>query len=128
MIHYQTRGGIHAATRIRRVLEAMAGDLAAPVLDDVQLLTTELVSNCVMHGDAGLHNEIQLGYSTPDGMVRVEVTDPGGGFELEMPAFDPTMPGGFGLLIVDRVASQWGLSHDGRCVWFEVSRESALRR
>ena len=128
MIQYQTRGGTHAATRIRRVLEAMAGDLEAPVLDDVQLLTTELVSNCVKHGDAGPHTEIQVGYSTPDGVARVEVTGPGGGFDLEMPAWDPTMPGGFGLLIVDRVATRWGLSHDGCCVWFEVSRELALRR
>lgn len=126
MIHFRTRGGPHAAERSRRVLEAMAGDLEASVLDDVQLLTTELVNNCVKHGDAGPRTEIQLGYSTPNEMVRIEVTGPGEGFELEMPEPDPTTPHGFGLRMVDHVATRWGLSRGGCCVWFELSRGSAL--
>jgi anti-sigma regulatory factor (Ser/Thr protein kinase) len=102
----------------------MAGRIDSTVLENVQLLTTELVSNCVQHGNAGPKSEIQLGFSTPDGVVRVEVTDSGDGFELEMPVADPTTPGGFGLLIVDSGASRWGVSRDGRCVWFEVPRNA----
>jgi len=128
MLHFLTRGGPDAAERVRRVLEAMAGDLEVCVLDEIQLLTTELVTNCVRHGGAGPDKEIQLGYAMPKGMVRVEVTGPGQGFEPEVAELDPTTPGGFGLLIVDRVATEWGLSRDGCCVWFEVSRESGPHR
>jgi len=122
MMHFSTRGGPNAPGRARRAIEIMAADLERTVLNDVRILTTELVSNCVRHGDASRETEILLGYSRPNEVVRVEVTGPGEGFDLEMPAVDPSMPGGFGLLMVERVASRWGLTRGGRSVWFEIPR------
>jgi hypothetical protein len=32
-------------------------------------------------------------------------------------------PGGFGLVIIDRLTSRWGIDFEGGvCVWFEVDR------
>ncbi len=126
-MHFSTRGGPYAPERTRRVLKAMAGDLEGPMLDDVLLLTSELVSNCVKYGDADPKSDVHVSYSTPDGVVRVEVRGPGRGFELEMPVMDPTTPGGFGLLIMETVASNWGLRDGGRSVWFEVPRAAPNR-
>jgi hypothetical protein len=34
----------------------------------------------------------------------------------------PDAPGGWGLVLVDRIADRWGIIHspDGTCVWFEL--------
>ena len=59
-----------------------------------------------------------------DEKVRVEVTDDGRGFsppEAPMPHGDGS--GGWGLQLVDRVASAWGVEvDDATCVWFELAR------
>jgi hypothetical protein len=56
--------------------------------------------------------------------VRVEVTDSGRGFsppDAPMPRADGT--GGWGLQLVDRVATSWGVDVQGMtCVWFELAR------
>jgi serine/threonine-protein kinase RsbW len=56
------------------------------------------------------------------GRVRVEVTDPGSGFSK--PRVGPPAPdalGGRGLLIVDRLATRWGVSSGSPTrVWFEL--------
>jgi hypothetical protein len=57
--------------------------------------------------------------SSPD-KVRVEVADPGPGFEPEV---EPREFGGFGFLLVDKIADRWGvLSDRGSRVWFEIDR------
>lgn len=52
---------------------------------------------------------------------RVEVRDRGAGFvpgRLEPQGAD----GGYGLLLVDRLASRWGVeAADGTAVWFELA-------
>ena len=54
--------------------------------------------------------------------VRVEVGDPGEGFEP--PSHQPTdlaEEGGWGLYLVDRLADRWGVSKDrGTMVWLEM--------
>jgi hypothetical protein len=56
--------------------------------------------------------------------VRVEVSDCGRGFsppQAPMPRSDGT--GGWGLQLVDRVATRWGVKvEDSTCVWFELAR------
>jgi len=58
-----------------------------------------------------------------DRAVCVEVSDLGPGVTptpQPTPAADGT--GGWGLIMVDRSASRWGIRHGGRCVWFELER------
>ena len=95
---------------------------------DVALLVSELVTNSVRHG-LGPGDEIDVrGYASSD-MVRVEVSDGGAGFappEQPVPRLDAEEPGGWGLVLVDRVADRWGVAHDeGTSVWFELDRSDA---
>lgn len=103
-------------------LDATLADLR----DDVHLLVSELVSNSVLHAEA---TQVELYASTDPAGVRIEVTDPGPGFD-ESDRREPsyTGDGGFGLLIVDKVANRWGAVHNGSArVWFEIDRSSASR-
>jgi serine/threonine-protein kinase RsbW len=90
-------------------------------VEDVKLLVSELVTNAVRHPR---HNgQIEVKLELTRARVRVEVCDPGDGFRkprIGTPA--PDALGGRGLLIVDRVASRWGVS-PGRPtrVWFELA-------
>ncbi len=88
------------------------------VLQDAQLLISELVSNSVEHGGrAGAAVTVSAG--TADGVVWFDVADTGGrGSVTRRP---PRGTGGMGLNVVDAAASRWGTTNgDGTHVWFEL--------
>jgi anti-sigma regulatory factor (Ser/Thr protein kinase) len=90
------------------------------------LLVSELVTNSVKHAGAGPGEPIDLELRASADKVRVEVGDPGPGFE---PTMARSEPGGFGLLLVARLADRWGVERDPRtCVWFEIDRQAARSR
>jgi anti-sigma regulatory factor (Ser/Thr protein kinase) len=95
-----------------------AGRLGPRTLDDVLLLTTELVTNAIRHaGD----DPLEVSVSIDEISVRVAVRDTG-------PGFDPgeaqvrTENGGWGLDLVEGLASRWGVDPGGggTDVWFEI--------
>ena len=86
-------------------------------LQPVLLLTTELVSNAVRHGDSPIRLMLQADGSR----VRVEVSD-GSTRPPVMRAPDLAETGGRGLHFVDTLSEAWGHEHNGagKRVWFEV--------
>ena len=87
------------------------------VIDNAMLLTTELVTNAVVHARSPVAVTLRL---TED-RLRVEVADKGpGALTLRVP--DPDAVHGRGLLLIDAVSSAWGTSADeqGKLVWFEL--------
>jgi len=78
--------------------------------DDVTLIVSELVTNAVRHGSG---EAIDIALSV-DGVVKVDVRDEGGDI---VPAIrhqaDDGRPGGWGLVLVDRIAQEWGVVTDG---------------
>jgi anti-sigma regulatory factor (Ser/Thr protein kinase) len=108
-----------AARRVRRALRE------AGVPEDLQhtadLLATEIVANAVRH--AGLQDGQRITFAARfvDDFIRVEVHDPGPGFDP-----DRARKGrGYGLRMVDKLASRWGVERvDGVRVWFELDRRS----
>jgi serine/threonine-protein kinase RsbW len=109
---------------VRRLLRTLLVTLPDAKLDDVVLAASEVVTNAVLHGDG----MVTFAVSGQPGVVRVEVTDDGGA--VPRPRSDRTEgdEGGRGLLIVDAVATRWGVSPrrpgPGKTVWFEMG-ESA---
>jgi anti-sigma regulatory factor (Ser/Thr protein kinase) len=106
-----------SAAQARDLLRRVSDQLPANVLDDARLLISELVANAVEHVvETG---EIGVSIAFNDGVLRVEVRDPGPGFEFVERAGDAgASDRGWGLVFVNRVASRW--SHGPGCVWFEL--------
>jgi anti-anti-sigma factor len=115
----------HAPSRARaEIREALDGRLDEADIATVVLLTSELVTNAVIHPDAPDECNMALRFWVYDAGIRVEVEDPGDGFDPKNRA-SSSRRGGRGLLLVDRCAMNWGARRTeeerGRrfCVWFE---------
>jgi PAS domain S-box-containing protein len=106
----------------RRAVDAIGGRLRPLALEGARLLVSELASNAVRHGPHDVGAELALRIGLREDVLRVEVADEGVGF-------DPPAPtglldaGGWGLVLVDRVADRWGVEpHAPTTVWFEIDR------
>jgi anti-anti-sigma factor len=104
--------------------ELMAGRDHSQVANLV-LLTSELVTNAVVHPRGVGQTSIGLRITSFDDYVRVDVEDAGDGFKPSVPVH-PEGERGRGLFLVDRFASRWG-THRVKTgagprfrVWFEL--------
>ncbi|TMK82022.1 MAG: ATP-binding protein [Actinobacteria bacterium] len=119
-----------AAAKARAALTASL-DLFSEVLDeqrldDLRLLTSELVSNSVRHGGSVPERPIRVRVSVMDTHVRVSVVDSGPGFAVPEEPGLPGVDGGWGLFLVDRLADRWGTDGEGATtVWFELDRPTS---
>lgn len=117
--------GGEQAPRLARhaVREHLEGRLDEDTAYDIHVVVSELVANAVRHGGAGGRDEVGVSLTVSPERVRVEVVDPGPGFEPpERPEAHPTV-GGRGLVLLDRMTRRWGVSREGESrVWFEVDR------
>ena len=102
----------------RRLLAPLGGLVPPEVLIDLELLISEMVTNSVKHsGISDQHVDVSI-RAGPDA-VRVEVWDGGPGFVPIPLRGPPPAGGGWGLFIVDRLATQWG-TKPGGVVWAEL--------
>jgi anti-sigma regulatory factor (Ser/Thr protein kinase) len=110
-----------APREAREILRRLGPDLPADVLDDAALLVSELVTNTVRHAATGPSSRVRLRAEQLPGGIRVEVLDWGEGFTPQ--ATRAREEGGFGLLLVRRIATRWGVERtDTTRVWFEIER------
>lgn len=83
------------------------------------LLMSELVTNAIRHGQGAVGLAIK---KLPSGLC-VEVSDAGPGRPSALRP-GPDRLGGRGLLLVERLASQWGVTPSaagpGKTVWFAL--------
>lgn len=98
-------------------LESLA-DRSLELLEMVELLVSELASNCVRHTDSAFEVKI----SSDPSQIHISVTDSGSG-RPEMQRFDPTAVSGRGLALVEMLSNSWGVSpseptSSGKTVWF----------
>ena len=111
-----------APRHARHALERLAGDLSAEALENVRLLVSELVTNCIRHAGLDPNGWIELRVGASDSLIRVEVSDPGEGFEPSPVALSIYSTSGWGLYLVERIADRWGVSvENGTKVWFEIT-------
>jgi integral membrane sensor domain MASE1/anti-sigma regulatory factor (Ser/Thr protein kinase) len=106
----------------REALAPLESALAFQVYMDLRLLVSELVTNCVRHARLSPDSRIGLRVERSDRMLRVEVTDPGPGFEPEITEPDRGAAGGWGLFLTERLADRWGVDREGEMtrVWLEM--------
>jgi anti-sigma regulatory factor (Ser/Thr protein kinase) len=106
---------VHAARRF--AIDTLSG-CPSSILDAVELMVSELATNCVRHERTSFHITI-LGSSRE---IRVEVTDSGTGTPT-MRSPGPDEPSGRGLQIVDMLSASWGVQPErpaGKTVWFTI--------
>jgi anti-sigma regulatory factor (Ser/Thr protein kinase) len=108
-----------APAQARAALEVFDQILSPEVLEDLQLVVSELVTNSVKFGpQRNITLSLQIG---TDGLVQGEVIDQGDGERAKIEMIpEPTLEGGWGLHLVERVAQRWGIHEGSTHVWFEV--------
>jgi anti-sigma regulatory factor (Ser/Thr protein kinase) len=117
------RGDAEAAWVARRAIAENDPALPGPLLDDLSLLVTELVTNAVRHEGATADGAIQIEIQRRGDCIRVDVVDPGTDFDPPAPGSNGNSGGGgWGLVLVDRISARWGVHPlpSGKCVWFEL--------
>ena len=102
----------------RGVVERFAGELDPRQLEDARLLTSELVTNAVVHG----RGPVGLTALLDEDRLMIEVVDQGDGVERAVREHGVDAVGGNGLNIVDALASRWGIQAGNSHVWFELER------
>jgi anti-sigma regulatory factor (Ser/Thr protein kinase) len=109
----EARSWLSSFLHERDVDEATVGDAA--------LVVSELVTNALRHGAGPTVLRASL---TPT-EVQLSVTDSGDGEPHMLPP-EPGRVGGLGLVVVDRVTTEWGVSPfpGGKTVWALLARGS----
>jgi anti-sigma regulatory factor (Ser/Thr protein kinase) len=120
MIDVRLPSDVSAPGAARRALGELSELVDDPVYEDIRLLVSELVTNGVRHTAQGPMGWVKLAIRWNPRTVRVEVTDPGPGFgEVRAPSI--YQESGWGLYLVEQVASRWGVDRSGEnTVWFEI--------
>ncbi|MFV0132960.1 ATP-binding protein [Streptomyces sp. HMX87] len=116
------RADLRAVPETRRALRELLGRWGSAGQSDIaELLTSELVTNALLHTD---HDAVLTATVGPRGL-RVEVRDFVGRFPRpRVPASDDSTHGR-GLFLVQSLADAWGVrAHGvGKAVWFELAAE-----
>jgi len=108
-----------SARIVRRALRAQG--LSSDVAHTVDLLATEVIANAVRHAEMREGQRIVFFARISDDFARVEIADPGPGFDPE--GVDRN---GYGLRLLEALATRWGIECTRGCrVWFEVDRRAA---
>ena len=85
------------------------------------LLVTELVANSVKHA-SGL-GTVRLEVTLTDEVARVEVHDPGPGFDPNGRTPESPLDSQWGLHLVETLTDRWGVDSEPTTrVWFEIDR------
>jgi two-component sensor histidine kinase len=112
-----------APARARSAVKALGAVLDRDVLADTLLLVSELVSNAVKYGRGTIRLRVR---SRGSRHVLAEVVDEGRGFTPSVRHGPRAEPGGFGLKLVDRIATSWGVHDATGHVWFVIDRSADL--
>ena len=103
------------------VVHALTGRVDGRVLADAELLVSELVTNSVQHAGLSADDFVRVGAAVSDGVLRLEVDNPGAAGTVPPPDPDPERSG-FGLRIVEALADAWGVSRKAHTrVWVDLA-------
>lgn len=92
------------------------------LLTDAPLIVSELVTNSLRH--ARMADDVatlRVSADLTEGVLRLEVEDPGTAGDVARRTPSRDHGGGFGLNIVDTLATRWGVRRDASTlVWVEL--------
>lgn len=114
------RAEMVASARRRVRASLAAGGVSGQVLDDAEVVVSELLGNAIRYAAAIAGGAVLLGWRVRDELIELRVTDGGSGRLIEARSASATAVSGRGLHIVERLAASWGVTdHLGglRTVW-----------
>ncbi|HUA47215.1 MAG TPA: ATP-binding protein [Solirubrobacteraceae bacterium] len=103
----------------RRFATSVLRGTSADTLEAVELMVSELATNCIRHTNSGF--DLTITRTGDD--IRVEASDHAGGTPT-MRSPKPTDASGRGLKIIDMLSSEWGVrphGSAGKTVWFTIA-------
>lgn len=104
----------------RDAMAQFEGRVEEEILENLRLIVSELVTNSFRHAAMSSKERLEVRARLRDGVLRLEVEDPGAGFA----APDDPVPhaeSGWGLYLVNRIADRWGVNRgQGNEVWAEM--------
>jgi len=120
-----------SVSEVRRTLveDLEQRDVSAAVVDEAEIVASELVSNAIRHARPLSDGMLRVHWKVKAGVVEVEVTD-GGGETTPRPAPRTIWASsGRGLRIVRSLAHEWGVTEDrnGSTVWASLGGPSRRR-
>jgi two-component sensor histidine kinase len=104
--------------------------LPRSLLSDVLVVLTELVTNGIRYGLSSPDQRLVVDVEVADTTITLTVCQPGPGLDPDIVPV-PREDGGWGLLVVDRLTTRWGVTvNDHTCVWaeFETAGRSGQSR
>lgn len=120
--HLQLDPVPRAAALARRFVRSHAPGLPEETAESLELMTSELVTNAVLHARTPLQVEVLLASrSVVVGVHDLDLVTP-----LQNPYAD--REGGWGLSLVDVLAQSWAVARHpggGKTVWFRLLRGQA---
>jgi len=117
--------------KVRRevVNDLQTRDLPEQLVDEAEMVASELLTNAVRHARPLSDGTIRVRWKIRGDVVEVEVTD-GGGESIPRPAPRTVwLSSGRGLRIVRSIAHEWGVTEDrtGNVVWATLGGPSRRR-
>jgi len=114
-----------AVARARRFVAHELADAPSEVVEEIEIMVSELATNCVRH----TVTDFTVSVERSDREILVEVTDSGGGMPtVRRP--EPSEPSGRGLRIVQELADSFGVRElrgsPGKTVWFVVGLDESM--
>ena len=123
--------GADASAEARRVVvtDLEARDIPEPIIDETELVLSELVANSLRHASPLSDGTIRVHWKAKNDVVELEVSDGGGQTTPNVRRPAPWAPSGRGLRIVRSLAHEWGVIEDRGTitVWASVGGPSRRR-
>ena len=107
----------------RRAVGRFEPAVPGQVLDSARLVITELVTNSIVHGIREGDGWVDVMIERRPFCLRIEVADPASsGLRPVLRPVGPRSTSGWGLQLVDRLATEWGVdTATGTRVWCELA-------
>lgn len=93
------------------------------LVENAQLLTSELVTNALQHGDGSSDIVVRFVITADRAVIVVDDDSPGAARVRQAEADDEV---GRGMLLVSALATQWGVSPSGATTWCVLVAEARV--